>query len=478
MPVDATWGRSVGTSGLMYTIIPNIRTGKDMPTPHANPTNEELNRLFTEAYNAQSEEHFAEAAEKYLLLLDYFQAAMIRYNLGLVYFSLERFTDAVQEFSQALLFQPEDSDTLFNLALCQKKSGDSESAIATYIKLLEITPDNTDCCYNLAGCYRDTFADEQAISFYQKVLAIDAGYLPALNNLAYLYHRSGGIQEAELCYRRLLILRPDDESAHYMLASLLGTPLSQAPDVYVRNFFDSYSVGFEKSLIGGLGYDNPRQLHQCLANYVGEQKIRKTYEHGLDLGCGTGLGGIAFQDTVAIFHGVDLSAKMLSQAADKNCYAALYQDSISHYLQVTIETYDFFLATDVFIYVGALEDIFTTLHAIARPQALFCFSTEALESSGYRLQKTGRFAYSRNYIRETAAATGWEILSTETTRLRKREKIGSPATSGFFRQGQLYRSMTMKCVEENLRNGPNPSRTVHKVMTYPFSPDTSPNQHP
>lgn len=391
-----------------------------MPIPHASRTNEDLNRLFTEAHRAQTEERFAEAADTYLLLLDHFpQAAMIRYNLGLVYFSLENFSGALNEFSLALLYQPEDSDTLFNLALCQKKTGDSEAAIATYGKLLEATPDSTDCWYNLAGCYRTTFADEQAIACYRKVLALDAGYLPALNNLAYLYHRSGDMQQAELCYRQLLTLRPDDESAHYMLASLLGVPLVQAPDSYVRKFFDGYSEGFEKSLIDRLGYDTPRQLYECLAKYSGDKGIRKVYDHGLDLGCGTGLGGIAFKEMVAIFHGVDLSPNMLLRAADKNCYAALYQDSIRDYLQTTIETYDFFLATDVFIYVGALGDIFTAIRAIARPQALFCFSTEALESTGYRLQKTGRFSYSHSYILETAAATGWSILATETARLRK-----------------------------------------------------------
>lgn len=391
-----------------------------MSLHQTNPSNDELRQLFAEAYCAQTKEHFIEAREKYLLLLDYFpQEALIRYNLGLVYFSLENFAGALNEFSLALTYQPEDGDALFNLALCQKKTGDSETAIATYKKLLEAEPDHTDCCYNLAGCYRDAFADNKAIACYQKVLALDDGYLPALNNLAYLHHRNGDMRQAELCYRRLLTLRPDDASAQYMLASLLGVSLSQAPDAYIRHFFDGYSEGFEKSLVDDLGYDTPRRLCKFLAHYTQAKGIKTVYDQGLDMGCGTGLGGIAFKKMVAILHGVDLSANMLSKAAEKNCYASLYQDSLSCYLQATINSYDFFLATDVFIYVGALGDIFTTLQALARPQALFCFSTETLESTGYQLQKTGRFAHSRSYIIETAAAAGWTVLAIETTRLRK-----------------------------------------------------------
>jgi predicted TPR repeat methyltransferase len=281
-------------------------------------------------------------------------------------------------------------------------------------------PDYTDGWYNLAGCYRETFADTEAIACYKKVLAIDGAYLPALNNLAYLYHRRGDTEQAEVCYRQVLALRPQDDAAHYMLSSLLGTPLDHAPDAYVQHFFDAYAEGFEKSLVDGLGYDNPGQLFTCLQDCAELQGLKTQYAQGLDLGCGTGLSGIAFKEIVTILDGVDLSANMLSQAAAKGCYQTLYQGSISDYLQITKVTYDFFLATDVFIYVGALDDIFTGLRVVARPEAIFCFSTETLESSsGYQLQQTGRFAYSHDYIRDIATATGWTVVTAQGTKLRK-----------------------------------------------------------
>lgn len=393
------------------------RTGQPMNTPPERLSEEALNSLFAEACTAQTEDRFAEARERYLLLLEYFpEAAIVHYNLGLVYYSLLEHKEALQEFSLALASQPEDVDILFNLALCQKKTGGGQDAITTYLKLLEITPDNADCWYNLAGCYRDLQDDGQAVSCYLRVLDLDPGYLQAISNLAYLYHRTGEAKQAEVCYRRLLAMRPEDHSAQYMLAALLGTPLDHAPDSYVRNFFDSYAEGFEESLVTGLGYDNPRQLSACFARYPGRKRF---YEHGLDLGCGTGLGGLAFTDVVAMLDGVDLSGNMLQQAAKKGCYNALYQDSISHYLQATTDTYDLFLATDVFIYVGELREIFAALRGVARPDALFCFSTEHLASAGYRLRQTGRFAYSSDYIRSIAAATGWRVLAEEPTMLRK-----------------------------------------------------------
>ena len=237
-----------------------------------------------------------------------------------------------------------------------------------------------------------------------------------LNNLAYLFHRAGDSEQAVEYYERVLELRPEDESVRYLLASLQGTSLDHAPDAYVRTFFDAYATDFEHSLTTELGYDNPRELHACLC---GSSARSSGYEHGLDLGCGTGLGGIFFQGTVSVLDGVDLSRNMLAQAAGKGCYAALHRDVILHHLEATGETYDLFLATDVFIYVGELKALFAAAQAVSRPEALFCFSTEHLDGEGYRLLPTGRFAYSRDYIRVIAAATGWSVLTVQPTRLRK-----------------------------------------------------------
>jgi len=388
-----------------------------MPSTQQHLSADELHLSFAEACRAQTEGRLEEAREQYLAMLSYLpDSSLLHYNIGLVYYDLQDFTQALHAFSLASTCRPGDSDTLFNLALCQKKTGDYQAAITTYQQVLEAAPGHTDSWYNLAGCYRDIHDDDQAISCYQRVLAIDSDYLPAANNLAYLYHRTDNIDQAAVYYQQVLDQRPDSESARYMLASLLGTPLDHAPDSYVRDFFNTYAEGFEQSLVVELEYDNPGKLYECFHNCGGH---KASYDHGLDLGCGTGLSGVPFTKVVTVLDGVDLSTNMLRQADRKGCYGTLYPDSISHHLSSTAETYDFFLATDVFIYVGDLQEMFTAVQAIARPAALFCFSTENLSSGSYQLRKTGRFAYSRAYVHKIAASTAWAVLALEETRLRK-----------------------------------------------------------
>ena len=331
-----------------------------------------MNNSFALACEAHSDGRFDEALEVYLQLIVLAPASsLLHYNLGLAYYELQRFTEALQAFILADSFTPDDVDTLFNLALCHGKIGDSAEAILTYEQVLRLAPDHVDSLYNLGGCYQKLHQDNLACEYYQLALAIAPNYLSALNNLAYLYHRSGRREQAIELYTRLLELRPEDESVRFLLAALQGVHLEQAPDAYVRGFFDAYAEDFERSLVEDLGYENPRRLYECLCHT--ETIGAATYGHGLDLGCGTGLSGQAFKERITVLDGVDLSPAMLYQAEAKGCYHCLCQDNIEHFLASASEQYDFFLATDVFIYVGSLEGVFTHAHAHGCSGALFCF---------------------------------------------------------------------------------------------------------
>jgi len=357
-----------------------------------------------------------EACKQYLLLIEHHpNFAPLRYNLGLIYFQQAEFDYALNEFSLAAAFEPEDIDTLFNLAICQKKIGDYAAAIVTHGRILNQEPNHFDSLCSLGNCYRDQYDDDQAIDCYQRALTLQPTFIPAVTNLAHIHHRSGKHDLAIMYYKQVLQNQPQNESIRYILDALQGVSLDHAPDTYIHDVFNSYASEFEQNLVVELGYDNPQQLYDCLIR-SDAGGIRCL--HGLDLGCGTGLSGHVFQEIVEILDGVDLSEKMIAQALAKGCYAQIHQNSILKHLATTDETYDFFLATDVFIYAGDLEPIFSCARAVAAPNALFCFSTEHLRGKEYRLLPTGRFAYSTEYIQHVTSLTGWGILSSESAPLR------------------------------------------------------------
>lgn len=383
-------------------------------------SSEELQDLFTLACDAHQHGQLENAKAHYLILLEYLpKVSMLHYNLGLVFYEQTAYESSRDCFARAAKYNGNDPDILFNLALSQKKCSDINGALNTYLQALEHDPGNIDCLYNLAGCYRDIRENHKAIETYLQVLKYSPEHHSATNNLAYMYHLVGDITNAERFYRKVLKLDPEHEAAQHMLASLCGTQAETTPESYIKDVFNNYSEHYEKSLVIELEYSVPKKLR----GHVEQLQKRKTmYRRGIDLGCGTGLSGEAFVDVVTTFDGIDLSEKMIALAAQKGLYSSLYTGSILKHLKDASDCYDFFLAADVFTYMGELQEVFSIIKKRSLSNVLFCFSTETTPLEGYQLQPTGRFAHSPDYIKDLASSTGWIVLNTVSTALRKEKE--------------------------------------------------------
>ncbi len=392
------------------------------------PTAEEFNALFVQACEDHQNSKYREAFEGYQKLISHFpEAPILHYNLGLLLFELEEYGEAVESFQLAVQGDPQDADFKFNLALAYRKTGDHDGAIDQYKKVLELEPDSIDAMYNLAGCYRDEKDYESAITTYERLLQQEKRHLSACNNLAYVYHLYGDTDKAIHFYRQVLELDPDHVSAGYILAALTGVEVSSPPIGYVQEVFDNYSSHFEKSLLQDLEYAVPETIREIVS--TGE-KWKKKFIYGLDLGCGTGLGGEAFTAAVESLDGIDLAPKMIEVARSKNIYNSLHVSAINEFLVKNVGPYDFVLAADVFGYVGELQETFLQLHSRTTDDVLFCFSTEQISGEGYKLLPTGRFAFSIAYIENLADKTGWKICERHNRSLRKER--------GKWLQGNLW----------------------------------------
>ncbi len=378
--------------------------------------NDEFNRLFLKACRAHHNGSFKEAQYGFISLLDSFsRAPVLHYNLGLVYFEQGLFSRAVAAFTEASRLDPTDVDTLFNLALSRKKGGDIDGAIVIFNRLLHKQPRSVDILYTLAGSYREIGRYPEAVEIYLKTLEIKPDHGEALNNLAYTYHLMGEYGKAAEYYGKVLEQDPEHEGARHMLTALSGKTSVTAPDGYIADVFDNYSKIYERSLVDELEYSVPDRLRTLL----GDSGRWKHFNHGLDLGCGTGLSGASFIDIVSRLDGVDLSGKMLDLAQKKNIYHTLYRENICSLLTRVDDYFDFYIAADVLGYVGELETVFSLLAERARSGAILCCSTEEMEGEIFQLRGTGRFAHSPHYVERIAAAGGWSLLRRRASLLRK-----------------------------------------------------------
>lgn len=245
--------------------------------------------------------------------------------------------------------------------------------------------------------------------------------------------KSGDFDGAEAAYKQALELDPSDTGGvSIRLAAMGRAPSPQAmPEAYVATLFDQHADVFDEILVDQLGYCVPLMLRET----VRELGIGP-FARLLDLGCGTGLTGVAFAGHAESMTGVDLSERIVELAFDREVYADLYVGEAVSFLEEfeeedgSVPTWNFIAATDVFPYLGAIEAMIKGAAARLEPKGYFAFSTETLPESvlqgrDYMVGSKQRFAQSASYVRRILGEEGFEILSFEpiTVRLEEGEPV-------------------------------------------------------
>lgn len=186
---------------------------------------------------------------------------------------------------------------------------------------------------------------------------------------------------------------------------------------YVKRLFDQHAPDFDAALVGRLGYRGPELLLKAVREATGDKLGAM-----LDLGCGTGLAGVAFRPYVDRLIGMDISPGMIEQARAKNVYDELAAVDLLEFLHGEEEAkYDLVLAADVFVYCSDLAPIAAASARAMKPGALFAFTVETHSGPGALLQGTLRYAHGEDHVREAVAGAGLQLhqLSAVSTRTEK-----------------------------------------------------------
>lgn len=227
-------------------------------------------------------------------------------------------------------------------------------------------------------------------------------------------------QEASVALRSSLQENPDDIVAKYFLCIAEGRkPGKILREEYVEKIFDEYSNRFEQDLVDNLGYRIPSIIRETIERLYGND-IK--FSNMVDLGCGTGLGGLAFKDCPERLTGIDISARMLEKASEKNIYDSLVQGELIDVLDNTETSFDFFLAADIFIYFQELDPLFASIKNRSTAGALLAFTTESNDTEGIVIRKSGRIAHSPGYIRRITDEFNFKIVMEKRMPIRKDHK--------------------------------------------------------
>jgi len=276
-------------------------------------------------------------------------------------------------------------------------------------------------------------------------------------NFGVLYKQSRKLDQASEYFRRALQVHPEDGHALVQLASL--DQIQQSENVvrldsdYVVGLFDGYSQRFEHELVHVLQYVGHKLVADALLAQDDwlQELPKKSSISIVDIGCGTGLLGELLRLQVGDFLlqscstgsteqrarpselrivGVDLSERMVDLAQQRNSkYGVPVYDEVrvsdaSQYLRtLKLASVSAITASDVLIYVGALEEIFGECARALEVGGIFAFTVELSagkgEQDGVKLLKSGRFGHSKKHIEEVAYAHGFELSLWRESVLRQ-----------------------------------------------------------
>lgn len=273
-----------------------------------------------------------------------------------------------------------------------------------------------------------------AAELMMSAMEIAPGWTLGWFRLGEFHEAAGAMAEAEQAFRMCLKLDPVDQSGAALKLALAGAsePIDRPPSAFVEALFDQYAPTFDASLVGKLGYKAPDLLAAAIGAAStmlppqpdGGEGLR-LFRRALDLGCGTGLMGERLRPLVDELIGYDISAAMLKKAAAKNVYDRLEKVDLQT-LDGEGFNADLVTAADVFLYLGALDRIARTAHAMLQLGGLFAFSVEAHDGDGdFVLLPSRRYAHSEAYIRRLLEMRGFTVLALErgTIRLDRKEPI-------------------------------------------------------
>lgn len=237
----------------------------------------------------------------------------------------------------------------------------------------------------------------------------------------------GAREEAVAALSAALALEPDDPMGVRIDLAHLGAlePEAAITDAYVRALFDDYAPRFERHLVTSLAYRGPELVAGALRRAAARRMRPYLFRRAFDLGCGTGLMARALDGAAAAIEGVDLSPRMLAQAAKAHLYDALHEAELVAFLRTRAAgEADLVVAADVFVYMADLEAAFREARRVLARGGFFAFTVQAHAGAGVALGADARYAHGEAYLRDLAAAAGFAVVLFE--HVSTREDRGEP----------------------------------------------------
>jgi predicted O-linked N-acetylglucosamine transferase (SPINDLY family) len=182
----------------------------------------EFNNLKKEAITLQNYGCFEEAENKYKQLLEWnHNQADIWLNLGSLYYTTNRYQQALNSLLKSLELQPSQAVHYYTMGVVLEKIGAISHAIEAYQHAIALEPAAIDPYNNLGNILLGQGKLDEAESIYRQAIAANPKHFGAYLNLGNVLMERQQIDEAVTIYEQALHLKPRNPDILYNLGVAL-----------------------------------------------------------------------------------------------------------------------------------------------------------------------------------------------------------------------------------------------------------------
>lgn len=363
-------------------------------------------------------------------------------NIGVVFLRLGQFEKAAEMFKKVTTLNPHSAVAWGNLAVALEQSGRKEEARRVRTHARHLNRDY-ESLVQLGITRLRAGSFDEALAAFRRAVKLRPSDPLAILYLGHTWSALDRHEKALEAYRRALKVDPGNATIKYLIATLGGAPVPpEPPRNYTRDFFDQFSLDYDKHLVRKLQYRVPETLSRIVRQiWVNDRIASKEQSRKkspadrriassrdfriLDAGCGTGLAAPLLRRLTTHLVGIDLSRGMINKARALGTYDELIVGELAEQMRTRPQAFDLVFAADVFCYQGDLVKVFRSAFNTLRPGGLLAFSVESCGGSNYVLRPSGRYAHPQAYIRRLAEETGLveRRVRSVTLRIEKAQPV-------------------------------------------------------
>ncbi|WP_374663109.1 tetratricopeptide repeat protein [Ramlibacter sp.] len=330
-----------------------------------------------------------------------------------------QFPEAIAAAQQAVQMDPENAGLLSRVIDVAHRAQRPDIALPWVEAALQLAPASARAGLLLWRA-RDLGAlrrHAEAVAAYTELLALEPSSKAARFGRLQAAVAAGELELARQDVTALLADDPDSPELQFWNEVAQGRVPPQQPAGIAQALFDGVAEVWDLHVVGSLRYRLPKQVAERLVEWHPDRQLNV-----LDLGCGTGLLGVALGPIQGALIGVDISRPMIDQAARHNLYHRFHQVDVREALEATPEgLYDVITALDVFIYMGDLTRAIPDAARILKPGGRLVFSCETAgeDEADLVLRPSMRYAHKASAVEALCRSAGLTEVTIEPMELRQ-----------------------------------------------------------